>query len=264
MPAAVDGLDEGLRQRLWARIGGGLQNRHDRVTTTPSENLAAEDESEAVLALATGPPDVTRILGGFVFTVLPDAHLHSLLRQRPEAWRASFAAEILGEWAREREVGLFGPFWARAWLTFRGVVRAGLLPAEPRDEYLLLMVRGLTFSGAIDRELEADPQLLRAEVWELFEATPPVLRALVGGDRYFDSANTWGPALVRLARRGMLEESRLRARAEAAAADERHATGHRRWFARLIKILDDPRELPPPTESEALPPGNRLRRIPDP
>jgi hypothetical protein len=157
------------------------------------------------------------------------------------------------------EVGLFGPYWTEHWRAVRHAVLAAVLPAEPRDAYLVLMVRGLTFSGSIEHELEADSRLLTSEVSDLFQPRPLVQRALVGGDSYHDAANTWNAALVRLAQRGLLDSHALREHAARASTESEIALGHRRWFRRLAHLLEHPDELPAPHGGGTPPPGNRLR-----
>lgn len=142
----------------------------------------------------------------------------------------------------------------------RRAVVAGVLPREPVDDYLYLMVRGITFSGDIEHELKADPQLLAREIWELFDPRPQVHRALIGGDRYWDAYNTWRPALVRLAQRGSVAPAVLREHALTAAENTAIGAGGRRWFKGLVRMLDDPTALPEPAPHPPPPPGNRLQK----
>lgn len=82
----------------------------------------------------------------------------------------------------------------------------------------------------------------------------------MGGDRYWDPANTWRAALVRLALGGHVDVSRLRAEAERATTDERLRRNQQAWYRGIVRMLDDPALLPSPASTGPPPPGNRLQR----
>lgn len=216
--------------------------------------------TQALFCLATGPADIVQRVGSFVFGVPSEEEFATMLSLRTETWKLDFAAASLRTWSSEKEVGLLGPLWWENWLRVRHYERTGLVPFDGASvDYLVVLVRGLTFSDSIDRALVSDGALLE-RVWDLFQPNDGVQRALMGGDRYWDPANTWRAALVRLARDGYLDPSRLRVEAERAAGDERLRRNQQAWYRGIIKMLDDPAALPSPASTGPPPPGNRLRR----
>lgn len=243
---------------------------HFRPRRWHAEYAALDDESrrrrtrtQALFCLAAGPPDVARSVGGFVFGFASqdEAEFAAVLGLRTPSWRRDFAASSLSSWARDKEVGLLGPWWWENWRRIRHLGHSGVVPFDEHSaEYLVALVRGLTFSDSIEDALRADPALLRERVWDLFEPAEGVQRALMGGDRYWDPANTWRPALVRLALSGHLDAGRLRAEADRAAADERMRRNQQAWYRGIVTMLDDPSVLPTAATAGPPLPGNRLQR----
>jgi hypothetical protein len=73
------------------------------------------------------------------------------------------AFSVATAWARTalavwKEVGLLGPLWWDGWQQFRRLERAGVLqPDGTSADYLVLMIRGLLFSGSIVGAVNEDP-----------------------------------------------------------------------------------------------------------
>ena len=212
--------------------------------------------TRALMALAIGPADVARIVGTRV-TGEPESD--TIIATRSHEWRTSFASATIYCWAAEPEVGLFGPFWSEWWQWVRRQEQSGLLPVDQASvDYLVVMVRGLLFSGSIVDAVEEDRALADGPVWSLFEPAPAVQKALLGSERFWNPANTWRVALVRLALAGSLKRDRLEQAALAAAADPRMGSGHRAWYRKIPQLLHEPDLLPSGPEHGAPPPGNLL------
>jgi hypothetical protein len=249
--AAWDVAVERLAPRRW----------HTEMAGLDEEATGRRQRAQALFSLVSGPPDLVRVIGTFA-VLLPDLDdVEAALKTRSADWKRAFAAAVLRSCAAEKEVESLGPWWWENWLRIRQLERAGGLPFDASSpDYLVLFVRGLTFSGSIERALLDDEDLCRERVWSLFEPENGVQRALVGGDRYWDPSNTWRVALVRLAQQGRIDPDQLRESAQRAARDERLGPRHRAWYGRIPKMLDDPDALPTPSPGGPPPPGNRLRR----
>jgi hypothetical protein len=261
--AALVGATVAERDLAWAGGSGRFRSPrwHHGMATLQGEARARRFQTQALFALGVGPPEVVRVVGGFVFGVPSDDEFRAIVGQRAQGWRSDFAQASLRTWAAEKEVGLLGPVWWETWQRIRRYERAGVIPFDARSaDYLVCLVRGLTFSDSIEDALLADSDLLQQQVWLLFQPGDGVQRALLGADRYFDPANTWRPALVRLALGGQLDDRRLREAADAAAADERMGRNHRAWYRRIPEMLDNPALLPAQAEGGLPPAGNRLWR----
>lgn len=155
-----------------------------------------------------------------------------------------------------------GPFWWEWWTQLRRLERAGMLPADPgAPDYLVLMVRGLLFSGSIVDAISQDPDLVDGSLWALFEPGPGVQKALLGSERFWDPSNTWQVALVRLALAGVVNRERLASAATIAANDERMGRNHRAWYRRIPKLLANPSLLPNVRDHGPPPPGNQLHPL---
>ncbi len=152
-----------------------------------------------------------------------------------------------------------GPFWWEWWRRLRQLERDGLLhPDHASADYLVVMVRGLLFSGSIVEAVREDPDLDLTAFWSLFEPERAVQKALLGAERYWDPTNTWRVALVRLALAGILDQQQLVASANAAAADERMGRNHRGWYRGIPGMLAKPQLLPLTAEHGPPPAGNQL------
>jgi hypothetical protein len=183
----------------------------------------------------------------------------AVIASRSAAWREAFIAATLRTLAAEREIGLMGPFWWDHWRWVRRQQRMGWLPVdETSEDYLVVMVRGLLFSEAIEQAIRDDPGLVDGPIWSLFKPAPSVQKALLGSERYWNPANTWRVALVRLALAGVLDSARLTEAAMEAAEDEQIGRGHRPWYRGIQLLLAHPERLPSPPTHGAPPPGNRL------
>lgn len=248
--SAWDEASDAFRPRRW----------HAEFAALDPESAKRRARTQALFCLAAGPPDVVKRVGSFVVSVPSEDEFTEMLSLRTQTWKVEFAAASLRTWAGEKEVGLFGPWWWENWLRVRHYERTGVVPFDSGSvDYLVVFVRGLTFSDSIDEALVADSGLLE-HVWDLFQPNEGVQRALMGGDRYWDPANTWRAALVRLVLGGHLDPSRLRVEAERAAADERLRRNQQAWYRGIIRMLDDPAVLPSRASTGPPPPGNRLQR----
>ncbi|WP_238012865.1 hypothetical protein KZZ52_22560 [Dactylosporangium sp. AC04546] len=261
--AALPGLSDAVRAETWEAL-------RRRLCAVPGpeqrEGLTAQAWSErsrahAVLALAVGPVDVVRRVGSFVYLHPPASDVDRVLSSRTHEWRQAFTEATLRAEAAETEVGLFGPIWWDIWRRLRHLELAEVLrPDSTSADYLVLMVRGLLFSDSVTDAIGADPGLAERSVWSLFEPAPGVQKALLGSERYWNPANTWRVALVRLALAGVLDRQRLADAAAAAADDARMGRNHRSWYRRIPQLLADPRLLPQEADHGPPPPGNQLRR----
>jgi hypothetical protein len=249
--AAWGAVAERLKGRRW-------RNDMDRLGPEARER---RQTAQSLFSLVAGPPDVVQAVGGFAVTV-PDADaVQAALATRSAAWRREFGAASLRHWAAEKDAAMLGPWWWDVWLRVRQWERAAVIPLDTASlGYLVMLIRGLTFSGSIEDGLLADPELCNRQIWSLFEPGDGVQRALLSADRYWDPANTWRPALVRLAVRGKVDAARLRDAAERARQDDRLTGRHRAWYARIPQLLDNPATIPLPAAGGPPPPGHRLRR----
>jgi hypothetical protein len=262
--AALPGLSDGVRADAWEALRRRLcvvlgdEQRQGSSKQAWSERIRAR----ALLALAVGPPDVARRVGTYVYLHPPATDVERVLASRTREWRQALTEATLRSEAAETEVGLFGPLWWDVWRRLRHLERAGALhPHGTSPDYLVLMVRGLLFSDSIADAVGADPDLTEQSIWSLFEPAPAVQKALLGSERYWNPANTWRVALVRLALAGVLDRQRLADAAAAAADDVRLGRNHRSWYRRMVQLLDDPHLLPQEAGHGPPPPGNQLRRL---
>ena len=259
--AALPRISEEVRAEAWEALRRPLSSQ-----LGPDDRLAVTDDAwnrrlrtRSLMALAVGPPDVVRRVVGPVLRYSPTPAVDRVVASRSTAWREAFTDATLHAWASEREVGLMGPFWWEWWQQLRRLEREDLLrPDAASPDYLVVMVRGLLFSGSIVGGVQADPELARRSIWSLFEPGPGVQKALLGADRFWDPSNTWRVALVRLALAGLLDAQRLTDAATLAAADERMGRNHRAWYRKIPELLADPLRLPDSPEGGAPPPGNQL------
>jgi hypothetical protein len=260
---ALPRISEDARDEAWSALRGRLSavlGPHDRSGMT-EDAWTERIRTRGLFALAVGPADVVRRVGSYVLIQPPETDVDRVLASRTAEWREAFAEATLRYWASETEVGLLGPFWWEWWRHMRRLEREGLLHPDPASpDYLVLMVRGLLFSGSIVDAVRADADLAERAIWLLFEPAPSVQKALLGSERYWDRTNTWRVALVRLAMAGTIDPQRLVDAATIAADDERIARNHRAWYRKIPRLLVDPFLLPPGPESGSPPAGNRLHK----
>lgn len=256
-------LSEPERGVLW----GEHQDELCRILPTEERTSRSDDEwarfrsARAAVLLCLGPEDLVRLGGTWLLTEPPPELLQRALLTRPPAWRAGFTTATLRTMAGEREISLFALEWFKWWSAVRRLEKDGVLTTLGQEpDYLVLLVRGLIFGGDIVAAVRADPELVDRSLWALFKPEPSVQKALLGSERYWDPPSTWSVALVRLAREGLIDSSRLDVEAAAAAGDERMGPGHRRWYKRVCDLLADPSKLPSHPQSGPPPPGNRLQR----
>jgi hypothetical protein len=257
--AAFPRLDDDMRSLAWDALRRRLVMALHRAPgdeQLTSRAWAQRARASALLALSIGPPDVARQVGT---RIVHEPESDAIIASRSPAWRSAFAVATVRSWASEPEVGLFGPRWWDWWRWLRRQEQMDLLPIdEGSPDYLVVMIRGLMFSGSIEEAVRQDRGLAEGPLWALFEPAPPVQKALLGSERYWNPANTWRVALVRLALEGLIDRDRLERAATAAAGDERMGRGHRGWYRKIPGLLDKPNLLPTAPEHGAPPPGNQL------
>lgn len=137
------------RSAAWSVAVKRLRSRrwHDDVAALDVEARQRRTRTQALLCLGAGPPDVVRVVGGFVFGVPDERDFRAVLDLRTPGWKRDFAAASLRTWTNEKEVGLFGPWWWDNWLRVRHFERTGVVPFNgDSGDYLVVFVRGLTFS----------------------------------------------------------------------------------------------------------------------
>jgi len=75
---------------------------------------------------------------------------------------------------------------------------------------------------------------------------------------FWNPANTWRVALVKLAMAGGIDPERLQRAAAAATLDERMGKGHRSWYRKIPALLARADLIPAAPEHGPPPPGNQL------
>ncbi|WP_147251530.1 hypothetical protein [Blastococcus sp. TBT05-19] len=261
--AALPSLSDAVRAEAWELLRRPLcaVPGPEVLRGVTEEAWTRHARTLAVVALAIGPADVVRRVGSRVLAPDFESDVDRVLASRSHGWRDEFTAATLRSFASETEVALMGPFWSLWWQQVRQRERRGVLHPDPTSaDYLVVMVRGLLFTGSVVDAVTADPELAEQRIWSLFEPAPGVQRALLGAERFWDQGNTWRVALVRLALAGVLDATRLLDAAASAAADERMGRGHRAWYRKIPGLLADPAALPAPAEGGGPPLGNQLHR----
>jgi hypothetical protein len=148
---------------------------------------------------------------------------------RKPAWLDEWVA-----WACERNIG--------HWSIIRPLIRAGLSSKPESDNYTLGMIttvcpyyerKRTIYSAVLD-----DPELLREDIWRLFEVEGNTGSSLAGRDKYQKGPeNTWSYALLRLVKERKLPRKRLLdASLDALARD--FGTFQAGWFSRFHEALD--------------------------
>jgi hypothetical protein len=238
--AAIPRVVDDLRAETWAQLRRPLCRvlGPDDFPGLTEEARNQRIRTRSLLGLAIGPADVVRQVGAYVLFEPPASEVDRVLASRTQQWRDAFAEATLRHWASETEIGLMGPFWWDMWAQVRRLERTRLLCPDPESpDYLVLMVRGLLFSGSIVDAVGQDPDLVHSSIWALFRPAPGVQKALLGSERYWDRSNTWRVALVRLAQAGVLDRERLVDAATIAADDERLGRNHRAWYRKIPTLL---------------------------
>lgn len=179
--------------------------------------------------------------------------------QRIRAWHV---APRYGKAERDREL-LFQiltdrkPDWLSKWVdkelddsTFgdwefvRTIVRAGLCPKPQNPNYILRMVHGIrnhdNKKSLKDRLLD-DPDLLKDEIWRIFELSPPRGTILHSGDITYVTRGdhpcfSWASTLLELANEGKLERGRLLGASLGSLLKNTEAR-NTTWFAKFHELL---------------------------
>jgi hypothetical protein len=202
-----------------------LQAKHLMIETagsfTPNPLLAAAQ----VAALGCCSLSQLKEFGWKGFPGLEEAY--AILRARRPAW--------IDEWMES--VCLATPW---RWPLARRLVRERLCRRPAGDSYILGMVcRAFTHSGkcnSVRKALLADAELLKNEVWRLFEVEGNGEFSLAAHDKYCRPENTWATALIELAAEGKLSRARL-LDASLDALERDFAQFRAGWFSRFHEAL---------------------------
>ena len=174
-----------LEQRPWLENGLGH--------AVPNPRL----ESAQVAVLATANLSEWRKLSHWAQP--KDEHVLRILRARRPDWIDRYVMTLL------QRTG----YW-QYWRLIRAMVREGLCASPSAARYFTGMITGLALShneGGVLVELRRDPDLLRNEVWHLFEDAGEADNTLANVDRFF--ASDWRGAFVTLADEGCIPRPRL-------------------------------------------------------
>lgn len=144
--------------------------------------------------------------------------------------------EFLNEWAE----------WIcelrNEWPLVRRLIREGLCRKPDSDNYTLLLITNLCAFHESKRTiydaLVDDPDLLRDDIWRVFEVEGDSSSSLAGRDKYTKRPeNTWAHALLQLAKENKLPRGRLLdASLDALARD--FGTFQAGWFSRFHEALE--------------------------
>jgi hypothetical protein len=158
-----------------------------------------------------------------------DDLVFSVFSARKPAWLDDWA-----NWACARNIG--------HWSILRRLVRAGLCSKPDHAHYTLGMITGLCAfhenKATIYDALRDDADLLREDIWRLFEFEGDLSSSLAARDKYVKIAkNTWTYALTQLAKEKKLPRKQLLdASLDALARD--FGTFQAGWFSRFHEALE--------------------------
>jgi hypothetical protein len=158
---------------------------------------------------------------------IPDADkAYAILATRRPGWIDDWVASICLETPHR-------------WDLAHRLVRAGLCRRPDSDNYILgLVARGFAQwkDSRIRTALEADPVLLKHEVWRLFEVEGSGEFSLAAYDKYCRPDYNWATALKELAADGKLSRSRL-LDASLDALERDFAQFRAGWYSRFHESL---------------------------
>jgi hypothetical protein len=237
MVAALAPLTEAERKTLSRSIGTIFEDRsHRRAKADPLSSISTRFNL-AMLALAgwteakhVSVLDVVHPLGSerpsreYFFQVLSD--------RKPD-W--------LDKWAdKELEDTSFGNFEF-----VRSLIRAQLVPRRGGETYILSMVyrmRDLGNNRPLKERLLEDPELLKEEIWQIFELSPARGPVLESSDiSHVPPADwpclSWARTLISLAAEGKLDRQRLLAASLGSLLRNTEAR-NTAWFARFHELLN--------------------------
>ena len=251
--AAVAELQEPERRKLAKTAAGLFKAARDATlhiwqTVARTRGISSDDpeiraanaaESSAALAVLAlcGWSEVRRIgpqVWGYDLSLL--TLIEQVLRTRRPDW--------LEKWINAE----LTPNHAGRWGIVRQLVRAGGCAAPNSDAYIIQMIRqraGRFHYGTIRITLadvlRGDPDLLKDEIWRIFEIDYGRQCVLSVGDGEIGSACSWGAALVELSNSGEIDRQRLLS-ASLLALNRRFQVNNASWFCRLHEKMEPTKE----------------------
>jgi hypothetical protein len=235
MVAALAPLSEAERKKLAKGVVAMRKEHSRRITIDDRMPPFSTRLKLAVLALA-GWTEAKR------FHVADVAHpygserrgrelLFQLLSDRKPDW--------LAKWAdMELENTALGD-----WDFVRSLIRAELCLRPQGETYILRMLdRSFRDTRSLKDRLLADPDLLKNEIWRIFELSPARGTILHGGDVTFESHGgdpflSWSSTLLALAAEGKLDRQRLLAASLGSLLRNTEAR-NTAWFAKFHELLE--------------------------
>ena len=227
-------LPEPERRKLAKEAAAAVKQFHkgDWVTETngtsevshwKSPYSAAQQRCALLAALGTCSASELRVL----------TNAHRLPLEVVALWRAT-KPSFLGEAA---EIVVLASF---NWMLARTLVREGLSARPTSDQYTLGLL-GPEFGEHWRRQrvplaerVLADPEMLKAEIWRLFEVEGGGETSLATHDKY---RGDWGPTFITLMNGGYLPRERL-LDASLGALERDFAAFRVGWFSRFHEMLE--------------------------
>ncbi len=132
--------------------------------------------------------------------------------------------------------------WNSTFKLMRSIVRAGLVEQPANPGYILAMISGLEEPRTgVYKALMSDPDLLKHEVWRLFEVEGGGETSLAAHDKYTPEQLGWDAALIRLSADGLLPRDRL-LDVSLAALRRDFAAFRAGWFSRFHEAMHPTRD----------------------
>ena len=187
---------------------GPLKKLKKWITDRKKPTISDQKETADIALLAVGPISKTKrvnLLSGDDES--RDQLLAKILSDRRPAWIDDWIAEKLkGDWKQIN------------WCTLRTLIKSGVCQKPSSEGYIELMASSMPGPWhankgpmvPLSEKLLAEPELLREDVWRLFEVETIAFKF----DYYYDRRSsskyeTWPLALKRLADEGHLDRNRL-------------------------------------------------------
>ena len=186
----------------------------------PNPSLVAAD----VAVLASCSLSELKKLGR---NVTLGAHDFRILQARKPEWITDYAT-----WSLEKLPAI--------WLAVRRLERAGLCRRPETDSYILGMIPGVVGGlprANIGEALRQDPELIKREVWRLFEVEGAGEYSLAAHDKYCPADGNWERAIVTFAAEGKLPRGRL-LDASLDALERDFSQFRAGWFSRFHEALE--------------------------
>ncbi|MEZ6042761.1 MAG: DUF6493 family protein [Planctomycetaceae bacterium] len=170
------------------------------------------------------------------WTARPDSEtVLDILRVRRPAWIDDQVNAMLAD----------QNFAAGNWKVVRQLVREKLCTRPEHPRYYVGMIVGLSFdrgdaTHTVLRALNNDPELLKDDVWKLFEYEGEELCTLVNVDRQKNGSFTkgnWADALKTLSRKGKLSRPRL-LQSTLSALMSGFSAHHAKWFVQFFDFME--------------------------